>query len=55
MQSMGFDDDDDDADATTRDQDTKEAYATDNPLNTSAAEQEEMAKKAVKKFKSLQG
>jgi hypothetical protein len=31
----------------------KEDYATDDPTNTSAKEQEEMAKKAIKKFKSL--
>ncbi len=31
----------------------KEAYATDDPTNTSAKEQEEMAKEAIKKFKSL--
>jgi hypothetical protein len=30
-----------------------EDYATDDPTNTSAKEQEEMAKKAIKKFKSL--
>jgi len=31
----------------------KEGYATDDPTNTSAAEQEGMAKEAIKKFKSL--
>jgi len=31
----------------------KEAYATDDPTNTTAQEQEEMAKEAIKKFKSL--
>jgi|LWDU01.1.fsa_nt_gi hypothetical protein len=31
----------------------KEDYVTDDPTNTSAKEQEEMAKKAIKKFKSL--
>ncbi len=31
----------------------KEAYATDDPTKTSAKEQEEMAKEAIKKFKSL--
>ena len=31
----------------------KEAYATDDPTNTSAEKQEEMAKEAIKKFKSL--
>ena len=30
-----------------------EAYATDDPTNTSAKEQEDMAKEAIKKFKSL--
>lgn len=30
----------------------KEAYATDDPTNTSAEEQENMAKEAIKKFKS---
>lgn len=30
-----------------------EAYATDNPIKTSAQEQEDMAKEAIKKFKSL--
>jgi len=33
--------------------DEKEAYATDDPTNTSAEEQENMAKEAIKKFKSL--
>lgn len=33
--------------------DKKEAYATDDPTNTSAKEQEDMAKEAIKKFKSL--
>ena len=32
---------------------TKEAYATDDPTNTDAKSQEEMAKEAIKKFKSL--
>ena len=31
----------------------KDAYATEDPSNTSAEEQEEMAKEAIKKFKSL--
>jgi len=31
----------------------KEAYATDDPIDTSAKEQEDMAKEAIKKFKSL--
>ena len=31
----------------------KEDYATDDPTDTSAKEQEEMAKEAIKKFKSL--
>jgi len=31
----------------------KEAYATEDPTNTSAEKQEEMAKEAIKKFKSL--
>jgi hypothetical protein len=31
----------------------KEAYATDNPIDTTAKEQENMAKEAIKKFKSL--
>jgi hypothetical protein len=31
----------------------KEAYATDDPTDTSAKEQEDMAKEAIKKFKSL--
>ena len=31
----------------------KEDYATENPTNTSAEKQEEMAKEAIKKFKSL--
>lgn len=31
----------------------KEPYATDDPTKTSASEQEEMAKEAIKKFKSL--
>ncbi len=33
--------------------DEKEAYATDDPTNTSAEEQENMAKEAIRKFKSL--
>lgn len=33
--------------------DQKEAYATDDPTNTSAQEQENLAKEAIKKFKSL--
>jgi hypothetical protein len=33
--------------------DSKEAYATNDPTQTSAQEQEDMAKKAIKKFKSL--
>jgi hypothetical protein len=31
----------------------KEAYATEDPTKTSAKEQEDMAKEAIKKFKSL--
>jgi len=31
----------------------KEAYATDDPTKTTAEEQENMAKEAIKKFKSL--
>jgi len=31
----------------------KEAYATEDPTKTSAEEQEDMAKEAIKKFKSL--
>ena len=31
----------------------KEAYATDDPTDTDARSQEEMAKEAIKKFKSL--
>ena len=31
----------------------KEAYATEDPTNTSAEKQEEMTKEAIKKFKSL--
>ena len=31
----------------------REDYATDDPTNTSAQEQEDMAKEAIKKFKSL--
>jgi len=30
-----------------------EAYATEDPTKTSAEEQEDMAKEAIKKFKSL--
>ena len=30
----------------------KEAYATDDPTDTSAEKQQEMAKEAIKKFKS---
>jgi|TARA_B100001105_G_scaffold234638_1_gene209316 hypothetical protein len=33
--------------------DGKEAYATEDPIDTSAEKQEEMAKEAIKKFKSL--
>ena len=33
--------------------DGKEDYATEDPTDTSAKEQEEMAKEAIKKFKSL--
>ena len=32
----------------------KEAYATDDPTDASAEEQEDMAVEAIKKFKSLQ-
>tara|TARA_B110000438_G_scaffold160414_1_gene153637 strand:- start:309 stop:428 length:120 start_codon:yes stop_codon:yes gene_type:complete len=31
----------------------KKAYATEDPTDTSAEKQEEMAKEAIKKFKSL--
>jgi len=31
----------------------RKVYATDDPTNTSAKEQEDMAKEAIKKFKSL--
>ena len=31
----------------------KEAYATEDPTDTTAEEQENMAKEAIKKFKSL--
>jgi len=31
----------------------KEAYVTEDPTKTSATEQEDMAKEAIKKFKSL--
>ncbi len=31
----------------------KEAYTTDDPTDTSAKEQEDMAKEAIKRFKSL--
>ena len=31
----------------------KEAYATDDPTETTAKDQEDMAKEAIKKFKSL--
>jgi len=31
----------------------KEAYATDDPTDTNAKSQEDMAKEAIKKFKSL--
>lgn len=31
----------------------KEDYATDDPTDTSAKEQEELAKEAIKRFKSL--
>ena len=33
--------------------DQKEPYATNDPTKTSAQEQEDMAKEAIKKFKSL--
>ena len=33
--------------------DEKEAYATEDPTDTTAKEQENMAKEAIKKFKSL--
>ncbi len=33
--------------------DEKEAYATEDPTKTTAQEQEDMAKEAIKKFKSL--
>jgi len=33
--------------------DQTEAYTTDDPTKTSVEEQEDMAKKAIKKFKSL--
>ena len=31
----------------------KESYATDDPTDTSAEEQEDMVREAIKKFKSL--
>ena len=31
----------------------KEPYATEDPIKTSAQQQEDMAKEAIKKFKSL--
>jgi hypothetical protein len=31
----------------------KEAYATEDPTDTSAKKQEEMAKESIKKFKSM--
>jgi hypothetical protein len=31
----------------------REVYATDDPTDTSAKEQEDMAKEAIKKFKAL--
>ena len=31
----------------------KEAYATDDPTETTAKDQEDLAKEAIKKFKSL--
>jgi len=31
----------------------RETYATDDPTDTSAKEQEDMAKEAIKKFKAL--
>ncbi len=31
----------------------KEAYSTDDPTDTTAQEQEDMVKEAIKKFKSL--
>jgi len=31
----------------------KEAYASDDPTDTSAEDQEDLAKEAIKKFKSL--
>jgi len=33
--------------------DNQEAYATDDPTNTSADEQEDLAKEAIKRFKDL--
>jgi hypothetical protein len=33
--------------------DQNEAYATDDPTKTSAQQQEDMVKEAIKKFKSL--
>ena len=33
--------------------DEKEAYATEDPTDTDAKSQEDMAKEAIKKFKSL--
>ncbi len=32
----------------------REAYATEDPTDTTAEEQEDMAKEAIKRFKSLQ-
>lgn len=34
--------------------DEKEAYATEDPTDTDAKSQEDMAKEAIKKFKSLE-
>ena len=36
-----------------KEKEKKEAYATDDPTDTSAEEQENMAKEDIKKFKSL--
>jgi len=36
-----------------KEKEKNETYATDDPTDTSAEEQENMAKEAIKKFKSL--
>ena len=37
-----------------KEKEKKETYATDDPTNTSAEEQENMTKEAIEKFKSLE-